>query len=317
MVKNLRYLLLLIFLFSLHAYAQNISVKASTDKNEYLVGDYIYYSIEVDHDKAINVYAPDIRDSLSSLTVIKKENPVEQEKDGKVTTTYKYILSCYDSTLVTIPAVPVLYKAPGDTSVRFAPANTLTILVKTLKVDQKAGIKDVKAPIKIPLDWRWVALWILIALIIIGLIYYLYRRHQKKKLSAQPVKKVITLPSYTIALNALRDLEEKKLWQKGEIKEYHSILTEIIRKYLEERFSMPVMELPTSEAVELLKQRQGTEIIQDTVYNFLSNADLVKFAKFVPLGSVNEEMMKQAYEIVNKTINSYVDVQKEEAGNVR
>jgi exoribonuclease R len=34
----------------------------------------------------------------------------------------------------------------------------------------------------------------------------------------------------------------------------------------------------------------------------LNNADLVKFAKFNPIASVNEEMMIQAKEIVNHTI---------------
>ncbi len=35
---------------------------------------------------------------------------------------------------------------------------------------------------------------------------------------------------------------------------------------------------------------------------FLNNADMVKFAKFIPMNDINEEMMKQAYEIVNTTI---------------
>ena len=152
----------------------------------------------------------------------------------------------------------------------------------TLKVDTSAAIKDVKAPIKIPLDWRWIALWVMIALIIIGIIYYLYRRYQKKKSERQPVKKVIILPSYTIALNALHDLEEQKLWQKGQIKEYHSTITEIIRKYFEERFNMPALELPTSEAVELLKQREGTEPILDTTYNFLYKCRSCKICKVCP-----------------------------------
>ncbi len=45
----------------------------------------------------------------------------------------------------------------------------------------------------------------------------------------------------------------------------------------------------------------------DITSQFLSNADLVKFAKFTPLENVNREMMTQAKEIVNKTIS----VQKE------
>jgi hypothetical protein len=316
MVKNFKFIFILIFILNLNASAQNISVKASTDKTDYLVGDYIYYTIQVDHNKVIKVYPPDIKDSLRSLAVIKKETPVDLAKDNSITTMFKYILSGYDSAQVTLPPVQVLFSAPGDTAMRFALANTITILIKTLKIDKQSDIKDVKAPIKIPLDWRWIALWVLIGIIILSLIYYFYRRYQKKKMAAQPLKKVIILPSYMIALNALHDLQEQKLWQKGQIKEYHSIITEIIRKYFEERFNMPALELPTSEAVELLRNREGTEYILDTTYNFLSNADLVKFAKFVPLGSVNDEMMKQALEIVNKTMAGFKEAKKEEAGNV-
>jgi hypothetical protein len=317
MVNYLRFIIGLIFIISLNAFAQNISVKASTDKTEYLVGDYIYYTIKVDYDKGLKIYPPEIKDSLNSLAVVKKENPVEEEKDGKASTTYKYILSGYDSVRVTIPALPVMYKAPRDTAMQYANTDSISILVKTVKVDPQAEIKDIKAPMKIPLNWWWIALWVLIGLIIIGLIYYFYHRYQLKKANAQPVKKVIILPPYQIALNALHELEEQKLWQKGEIKTYHSTITEIIRKYFEERFKMPAMELPTSEAVELLKQREGTETILDITYSFLNNADMVKFAKFVPLGTVNEEMMKQAYEIVNKTINGAFEAKKEEAGNVQ
>ena len=45
----------------------------------------------------------------------------------------------------------------------------------------------------------------------------------------------------------------------------------------------------------------SANIIIEITYDFLSNADLVKFAKFKPMASINEEMMKQATEIVEKT----------------
>jgi hypothetical protein len=47
--------------------------------------------------------------------------------------------------------------------------------------------------------------------------------------------------------------------------------------------------------------RDAKQILEQTD-KFLNNADLVKFAKFVPIASVNEEMMSQAKEIVNNTI---------------
>lgn len=302
MVRNFLNIVLILLFFSLSALAQNISVKASTDKSDYQVGDYIYYTIEVNYSKGIKVYPPFIKDSLTNVSIISKESPVVNEKNGNVTADYKYVLSGYDSTGVTIPAIPVLYQTPGDTSMHYALTNPLSFTIRTLPVNPQGDIKDIKSPIKIPLDWKWLVLWALLFIIIIAASYYLYQRHKKKRLGIQQIRKVVKLPSYTIALNALHELEDKKLWQSGKVKEYHSEITEIIRRYFEERFNLPALELTTSEAIEMLRQRDGTAPILELVNNFLSNADMVKFAKFVPLGSVNEEMLKQAYEIVHRTI---------------
>ncbi len=312
MVKKIFNIAALVLFFSLNSFAQNISATASIDKSNYQVGDYIYYTIKVDYSKGMKVFLPFIKDSLRNVSIIKKESPVTvEEKNGRETSTFKYILSGYDSTGVNIPSIPVLYQFAGDTTMRYVLTNPVGFTIRTLKINPNGDIKDVKAPMTIPLDWWWIAFWILLVIILVAAAYYFYNRYKKKKLGMEPVRKVIKLPAYTIALNALHELEDKKLWQNGKVKEYHSEITEIIRRYFEERFELPALELTTSEAVEMLKQRKETESILDLTYNFLSNADMVKFAKFVPLGSVNEEMLRQAYEIVHKTIPAAEENQSE------
>ncbi len=315
MVKSFPVILSLIFLFTFQSFAQDVTVNASTDKSSYLVGDYIDYTIEINYNKGTKVYPQFIKDSLKTVSIIQNENPVEEEKNGKVTAVYKYILSGYDSADVTIPQIPVLYQTAGDTTMHYALTNPVGFAIRTLKVNPQGDIRDVKDPIKIPLDWRWILFWVLLALLAAGAVYYFYRRYQSRKAAGQPVRRTIKLPPHAVALNALHELEEQKLWQKGMIKEYHSTITEIIRRYFEERFNLPAMELTTSEAMALLKLRKESQPIWDTTYNFLSNADMVKFAKFVPLGSVNEEMMKQAYEIVNKTIPVLVSTERTSTSN--
>ncbi len=329
MVKKIFYIAVAILFFSLNSFAQNITAKASTDKSDYQVGDYIHYTIRVDYSKGMKVYPPFIKDSLNNVSIIKKENPAVEEKNGTETATYNYILSGYDSTGVTIPSIPVLYQAAGDTTMHYALTNPVSFTVRTLKVNPNGEIRDVKDPITIPLNWWWIAFWIFLVLVIAAAAYYFYNRYKKKKAGMEPLRKVVKLPAHTIALNALHELEDKKLWQNGKVKEYHSEITEIIRRYFEERFNLPALELTTSEAVEMLKLRRETGPILDLTYNFLSNADMVKFAKFVPLSSVNEEMLKQAYEVVHKTIPAQQEnhedesageetaENKTEAGNVR
>ena len=75
------------------------------------------------------------------------------------------------------------------------------------------------------------------------------------------------------------------------------------------------MEMTTTETLRHLNSIKESENILDTTYDFLSNADLVKFAKFQPLQSVNEEMMTQARNIIRETIpiaSVRVEEEKEE-----
>ncbi len=301
MVK--RFFIVLIFICAPAGFssAQNISVEASTDTSAYQIGDYIHYTIQVKARKDLIVNGPAVSDTLAGMELISQQAPQKEESGGKQVITYSYTFSKYDSSDVTVPPVLVYYKAKGDTAEKVLSTAKVFFTVRPLKVDPEAGIKDVKEPLKIPLDWRWIALWVVVGLIILAAAYYAYRKYQEKKAGYVPEKVVIKVPAHITALRSLRALREKQLWQKGMVKEYHSEITEIIRKYFEERFDLPALEMTSGEALDELRKRTGTETIITDTENFLSNADLVKFAKYQPMASVNEEMMKQAADIIQKT----------------
>ena len=301
MVKRIIFLFFIIIYFP-NSFAQGVSAKAFTDSSNYQVGDYINLVIQVEHNQNISISNPALSDSTSKIEIIKQQSPEVENHDGNLITTFKFIISKYDSGDVTIPPIPILYRVKGSQGLQTAYTNEVSFTVHTLKILPGGKIKDVKAPIKIPLDWRYILLLILIILIILSLAFYFYSRYKKKKMmEVKKVRKVIQKPPHVIALYELRALEQQQLWQKGMVKEYHSKITEIIRRYFQDQFYLPALELTTSEVMQYLKQVRRAEIIIDTTYNFLSNADLVKFAKFKPMASINEEMMKQATEIVERT----------------
>ncbi len=298
-----RKFLALIFILSLNIYAQNISAEAYTDSANYIVGDYVNLTVKVKYDEGIKVSNPFIQDTFKEIEIIKVEDPVLLQENGKQVVEFRYIVSVYDSIDVSIPGITVGYKTGNDTTLQTVNTNPVNFSVHTVAVQPEEEIKDVKEPIRIPLDWKIILLYLLIALAIASLAYYLYKRHKKKLEGREGIKAVAPgLPSYIVALNSLHQLEEEELWQKGKVKEYHSRITEIIRKYFEERFYLPALELTTSEAMKRLKERYDTTEILQTTEEFLNNADLVKFAKYNPLPDLNKEMMKQAYQIVEKTI---------------
>ncbi|MGA7838229.1 MAG: LPXTG cell wall anchor domain-containing protein, partial [Ignavibacteriaceae bacterium] len=272
----------------------------------------IHYRLEISSDKNIKIIPPAIQDSLKDVDILKAGNMVYSEQTGKKTATLNFLLSKYDSADVTIPAIRVFYRTGKDTlsdkgidtsdvSLKSVLSNPVNFQVRLVKVDLKKDIKDVKDPEKIPLDLTEIILWVLAGLILLALGFYFYRKYRKKKSRKPAIRKEVIIPPHIKALKALKSLEEEKLWQSGEVKQYHSEITEIIRIYFAARFGLQALELTTSETLGHLKGRKDADVIIGTTENFLTNADLVKFAKFSPLSSVNEEMMRQAVEIVEKT----------------
>ncbi|MGQ9644330.1 MAG: hypothetical protein ACUVT3_10775, partial [Ignavibacterium sp.] len=92
MVKTLLRLFLILF-FELTTFAQEISVKANTDSSDYLIGDYINFTLTISHTNEVGIVTPFFRDSLNKFDII-KEIPVEKKKTGNENLLiYKYVLS--------------------------------------------------------------------------------------------------------------------------------------------------------------------------------------------------------------------------------
>ncbi|MCB0731461.1 MAG: hypothetical protein KDC88_10545, partial [Ignavibacteriae bacterium] len=179
--------------------------------------------------------------------------------------------------------------------------NEAVVFIHTLEVIPNADIKDVKAPIRIPFDWLFWGIVLLVILLLASIGYFLYKKFKKPEDEVRIIRRTPPIPIHIIALKSLDKLKEKKLWQQGKVKEYHSEITEIIRKYFEDRYHFNSLEMTTAESMIVLNRVMDNQKIIDLTGKFLANADMVKFAKFVPIPSVNEEMMIQAYEIIDKT----------------
>jgi hypothetical protein len=156
-------------------------------------------------------------------------------------------------------------------------------------------IKDI-AKVKSPLGSWWIYLLILLAIGVIG--YFVYK-YIKKRQSQPKVEAIVYTSPIEKATSLLQQLEKKELWQKGEIKNYYSELTDIARNYIEEEIHIPAMESTTSELIEGLRKaakQQKLKLSNETVENLekvLKQADLVKFAKVKPLDFEIEEDKKR------------------------
>jgi hypothetical protein len=308
---------ILIFLyFPAFLLAQSISARAYTDKTDYEVGDHIYYTIEISHSRDLKVFKPALKEFVKDTEIIRTDEPIVEEDQGVKKIFYRYILSKYDSADVVIPQIPIIYQLGNDTTSLAVSTNSVSFTVRTLPVNTAAEIKDVKPPIVIPMDLITILLILLGILLAVFIAIYFYKKNQKKKLRKAERKRIYVIPSHVKALTELRALEEKRLWQQGLVKEYHSSITEIIRRYFEDRFNILALESSTTEIMDQLTRVVLAEDIYKIVRDFLNNADLVKFAKYKPLPSINEEMMRQAIDIVENTVPVNVGTLSRERVNV-
>jgi LPXTG-motif cell wall-anchored protein len=176
--------------------------------------------------------------------------------------------------------------------------------VHTVKVDTTQAIKPIKGPMSIPITFREILPWLLLglgvaALVILGIWYW---RKRKKHEPIFTIKPRVQLLPHEVALTEMEKLRIKKLWQAGRVKEYHSELTNILRKYIEEQYRVPALEQTTVEITESLAGIQGCPANAiDRLSGVLVLADMVKFAKSKPGPLENEKSLTEAVEFVYET----------------
>jgi hypothetical protein len=147
----------------------------------------------------------------------------------------------------------------------------------------------------------WLLGIILIAAIVFLVIYALSRINRNKPLFQRPPKP--KLPPHVIALQELDKLKTEELWQHEKVKDYYTRLTDIVRVYIEDRFSIAAMEQTTFEILNSFKGEE-LQIEKKTVKelgDILELADFVKFAKLTPLPDENHKMLSNAYLFVKET----------------
>jgi len=176
----------------------------------------------------------------------------------------------------------------------------LLLNVHAVELEEGAELKDIKQPIEEPIGWSDIWPWLL-GIVLLTLVIYLLKKYA---FNAKPqIKKVIPkviIPADVTAIKELTKLNKQQLWQSGKIKEYQSEISEIIRRYAENRFNFIALELVTDEILKELKSRLNTEQLAN-IRTLLQRADLAKFAKSKPNDSENEESMTLAKQFVNNT----------------
>lgn len=300
MIKNW-FIALCIIWSSLVLNAQQTGITAEPDTNIILIGQQVKVSVSITAADQDFVSFPILTDSLGSgLEIVKQTEWDTISKNGNYTFNKVVNITSWDSGYYAVPPIPTVIN--NDTFM----SNPFLIGVATVPLDTTNAIADIKGIATDPLTWKdyldaygKYLLWVWLVAAILGLTIYLTQRFKKKPAPIVEIKPEI--PAHVIAFGRLKQLEDEQLWQNNQIKKYHVGLSEIVREYIENRFNIPALEQTTEEIMHSLRLSELSEEQKRTTRKLLMLTDLVKFAKESPLASENEQVLKDAYNLVEST----------------
>lgn len=294
-------IIVVLLLFPAVVFCQDIQFKTGLDSTKYLVGDEIKINIKAEYPESYRLQLPQKTDTLKPLEFLYLDTLSLEKGNGTVSAQFRYVVMGFDSGLFKIPQLDFSFVSTNDAKI--VKSDSFYVLVSTVAVDTSQAIKDIKALEKIPFDYSFLY-WLIPALLILGYAVYRFIRYLKmRKKEPEEVKAAPLLPAYEEALQALKHLEEQQLWQKGLVKEFHSEITGIIRNFFEREYELPALESTSYETVNALREMGLPPEMVSKTEEFLSNADMVKFARFVPMSEVNQKMISSSYEIISFSKN--------------
>ena len=259
---------------------------AIMDTNSILIGEQINFSISnpITETEVWPTYDEFLADGIEII------------KQGKLDTnenliSQNFIITAWDSGSYYIP--PISFSETSRTE-------GLLLNTQTVILEEGAELKDIKQPMEAPIGWSDIWPWLL-GIILFTLIVFLLKKYVFNKKEVIKIKKPkVIIPADITALQQLTKLDEAQVWQAGNVKKYHSEISEIIRRYTENRFNFIALELATEEIISELKSKVNNEQLA-SITILLQRADLAKFAKSKPEETENKESMQLAKHFVAQT----------------
>ena len=280
-------------------------VSAAIDSTTLFIGDQTDLHLRATCEVGEQVQLPALDKELIPGIEIVEKTVVDTAtlSDGRVQYNQYLTLTSFEDSLFYIAPLPFV---SGDDTV-WSESLMLNV-VQPFEMDSAdMAITDIKGIYKAPIWWWGVLRWVLLAFVIAGvgvggyyLITYLQSRMRKgeeEKAAAEPLR-----PAEEVALEKLDAIREQKIWQTGQVKEYHTQLTDVVREYIDRRFEVSSVEQTSDETLRAMRPLLSSQKeLYEQLRKMLTLADLVKFAKWTTTPDENEQSLRSAYAFVKET----------------
>ncbi len=228
------------------------------------------------------------------FTLDQSQQIAPQQTEQGTVETYRYLLAAQPTQAgeYLLPAFTITYRGEnGQKTQQEQPETRIFVLNPNVKNADLAT------------DYRFLILpaIILSTLLLGGLIALLYLKYRKPRSRQTAIVEPI-LPPGDIAHRELADIEAMQLPMQGEFKQYYFLVSESVRKFLGAEYQFHVLERTTEEILQEIQQRDMSDGVKREINLLLPEADMVKFAKYVPTVEQAEYAMQQAVRIVDESL---------------
>jgi len=280
-----------------------LTVHVRADKATMTIAETVLLELEAAIEPGYEVRMPKVDKVLESFGIVDWDNLGDKlDPNNHVLSTYRYRLEPFLSGTYPIPAFTFEFydsNSPEDKKYELT-TEPIDIEVTSLLGEQRAELKidDIEDVLEMPRQKSFVWIWALGVVAVAaaaGLWLYLRRKRVKELVR-------IFRPAHEIAYERLRALVKEDLVGTGRIKEFYERVSDILRHYIEHRFSLRAPERTTEE---FLSELANTEVLpaaeKQRLGEFLKHCDLVKFAKHNPTTQQIQETFDLAKDFIEKT----------------
>jgi hypothetical protein len=284
-------------------FAQELRLTATPDTNALRIGEQVRVTVAAEHPGGYVIRNVGPSDSLAGLEIVGIDSGGAAGAGGGTAAPFRrvYSITAFDSGTYVLPPFIAYYRPGSDTAIRSASSAPVVLSFRGVDVDTSAEIRAIKPPLGAPLTLAEILPYlgaIAAAALLAWLVYYMLKKRKRgeKFIPGPPAR-----PADEIALEALRSIEAEKLWQRGKVKEYHSALSDVLRRYIESRYGVLAMESTSDEILAFAPVSALEPAAVAALREVLTRSDLVKFAKLIPPPDQNERSIAHSVSFVELT----------------
>ncbi|MBN2004683.1 MAG: hypothetical protein JXA21_15105 [Anaerolineae bacterium] len=273
------------------------------------VGDPVALRLRVVVPEGTQVTLPELPETWGDFEIQSQVAQPPVTQDGKTTVILATTAVLWAPGNHETPPTVVKYQdAVGEHA---ATATPLTVSIASVLAEATPGAdgqiekRDLKPQATLPRPPLWP--WLLGGTVLLLALYFagrwLWERlPHRRGVETLPEEAPVDLrPPEEIAYAALDEIVSLDLPARGEFKEHYTRLTDCLRVYVEGVYGVPALDCTTYELVAALRAAKLKGEPLTALRELLSEADLVKFAKFAPSVAPAREAVARARSFVDDT----------------